>query len=209
MKIILIRQAETDFRWEKTYDAAGFEQALEAERNSAALPYSGRRSDGSAYRVYTGTSRAAGETAEMLFALSEPPIRTPLLDDVPLRAFRDTEKQYSLRRWQLAGEAQWAVGSPRQPERRADTLRRAGELVDLLEAEGRDCVLICRGLVLSALKSTLRSRGYLLEGGELRPKPLDRIRATKKSLHCGGCHHNCLLSDPKCQIGMNKAKGGK
>ena len=209
MKIILIQQARTDFNWEKQYDAAGFEQALEAERRSSAVPYGGRRSEAAAYRVYTGTARAAAETAEMLFALTEPPIRTPLLDDVPLRAFRDTGARYPLRLWQIMGRLQWAAGSPRQPESRAATLRRVGEFVDLLEAEEQDCVVVCRTLTMSALKRTLRSRGFLLEGGELRPQPLERIRATKKSLHCGSCHHNCLLTEAKCQIGQSKALGGK
>ena len=209
MKIILIRQAQTDFPWEKEYDSVGFERALEAERCCAAVPYGGRRSEAAAYRVYTGTAPAAAETAEMLFELTEPPIRTPLLDDVPLRAFRDTDKRHPLRLWENMGRLQWAAGSARQPESRAATLRRVGEFVDLLEAEERDCVVVCRGLTMSALKSTLRGRGFLLEGGELRPQPLERIRATKKSLHCGGCHHNCLLTEAKCQIGQNKAKGGK
>lgn len=209
MRIILIQQAQTDFSWEKEYDSVGFERALEAERGSAALPSVCRRSEAAAYRVYTSSAPAAAETAAMLFTLTEPPTVTPLLDDVPLRAFCDTDRRHALKLWQNMGRLQWAAGSARQPESRAATLRRVGEFVDLLEAEERDCVVVCRGLTMAALKSTLRRRGYLLEGGELRPQPLERVRATKKSQHCGGCHHNCLLSAPKCQIGMNKAKGGK
>ena len=60
---------------------------------------------------------------------------------------------------------------------------------------------------MQTLKSALRRRGYCLEGGDLRPVPLERVRATKQSLHCGGCAHNCLLSEAKCQTGQNKAKG--
>ena len=209
MRIILIQQAQTDFLWEKEYDSAGFEQALEAERGCAAVPSGGRRSEAAAYRVYTSSAPAAAETADLLFTMAEPPTVTPLLDDVPLRAFRDTGTRHALSLWRRMGRLQWAAGSARQPESRAATLRRVGAFVDLLEEEERDCVVICRGLTMAALKSILRRRGYLLEGGELRPQPLERVRATKRSQHCGGCHHNCLLSAPKCQIGMNKAKGGK
>lgn len=64
-----------------------------------------------------------------------------------------------------------------------------------------------RGLTMQALKSVLRRCGYCLEGGDLRPTPLERVRATKRDLHCGGRAHNCLLSEAKCQTGKNKAKG--
>ena len=57
------------------------------------------------------------------------------------------------------------------------------------------------------LKSVLRRRGYVLEGGGLRAVPLERVRASRKSLHCGGCARNCLLSEARCQTGINRAKG--
>ena len=104
---------------------------------------------------------------------------------------------------------QWLLGSRRQPESWRDTLRRVRQFADRIETEDRDCIVVSRGLTMWMLKLVLRRRGYCLEGGELRPRPLDRVRATKQSLHCGGCHHNCLLSDPKCQIGMNKARDRK
>ena len=206
MKIILIQQALTTMKWEARYDAAGFVRAQEAERACGIQPAQVRQGDAAAWRVYAGTTRAARETAELLFALPGGSEQTPLLDDVPLRPFRDTGT-HPLWLWQTMAELQWRAGSGRQPETRAESLRRAGALLDLLEKDERDSVVICRGLRMRAVKSALRSRGYLLEGGDLRPTPLERIRATKRSLHCGGCAHNCLLSEPKCQTGANKARG--
>lgn len=208
MKIILIRQAEPDMKWERSYDAAGFIRAYETARNQGTAAAPVRRSDAAAYRVYTGTSRAAAETAELLFELAEPPVETPLLDDVQLRPYRDTDKKSPLWQWRTLGAAQWLFGSARQAESGKETLERLRSFVNRLESEDRDCIVICGSLALAMLKMILRFRGYCLEGGELVPKPLDRIRATKQSLHCGGCHHNCLLSAPKCQIGQNKARNG-
>lgn len=162
MKIILIRQAE-----------------------DSNVPADTRRGDAAAYRVYTDTGRAGRETAEALFLLSEPPIGTPLLDDVP-------KAGGGLRGWL---------------DMHREARRRAAQFLDLLEKEERDSVAICGGQAMSALRSILRARGYLLEGGGLLPRPLERVRATKRSLHCGGCAHNCLLSEAKCQKGQNKAKG--
>ena len=75
------------------------------------------------------------------------------------------------------------------------------------EEKDRDSIVICGRQAMSALLSGLRTRGYLLEGGGLVPRPLERVRATKRSLHCGGCAHNCLLSEAKCQKGQNKYRG--
>ena len=206
MKIILICQAGTDMVWESRYDAASFERAVETERGCSAVGGNVRRIDASAYRVYTGTSRAGMKTAEILFERTGPIEATPLLDDVPIRAFRDTGRALPLWLWKAMAEAQWRADSRRQGETRYQTERRVEKLADRLEAESEDCIVICRGLTLSALKTVLRRRGFLMEGGGLAAKPLERVRATKKTLHCGGCHHNCLLTEAKCHIGREKAR---
>lgn len=207
MKIILIQQAGTDMQWSARYDAAGFERAVQEERTHAAVPPDCRKGDASAYRVYTGTAPASVQTAELLFDLSAPPAATELLDDVPLRAFRAGGGSLTRRVWQTAGSIQWAVGGGRQSETRAETLKRVRKFVTMLEKEERDCIVVSRGLTMAALKTVLRGRGYCLEGGGPVPKPLERVRATKQSLHCGGCAHNCLLSEAKCDTGKNKARG--
>lgn len=153
--------------------------------NGSALPNDDRRPNGGAYRFYTGVNPSGLATTEALFDLSAPPTQTPLLDELPA-----AEKG-------LRGKL----------NARREAGRRAGEFLDLLEKEERDSVVICGGQSMSALKTALRARGYLLEGGSLIPRPLERVRATKRSLHCGGCAHNCLLSEAKCEKGQNKARG--
>ncbi len=180
MKIILIRQAEPDMKWEKSYDAAGFAQACETARNQSASAVSARRSNAAAYRVYTGTSRAAAETAELLFELAEPPVKTTLLDDVLLRPFRDTDKKSPLRQWRTMGMIQWIFGSDRQAESGKETLEHLRSFVDRLESEDQDCIVIRGGRALAVLKWILRFRGYCLKGGKVVPKPLDSIRATNQ-----------------------------
>jgi len=141
----------------------------------------------------------------MLF--DNPEIREmALLDDIPLRPFCKTDKKYPLRIWKALGTVQWYAGSRKQAESRRETVRRAEQFVSLLEEERKDCIVISRGLTMRALKSVLRKRGYCIEGGGMFPKPLDRCRATKRSEHCGGCAHNCLLSNPGCGIGISKAR---
>lgn len=148
------------------------------------LPDNAKKGNAAAYRVYTGTGPESAATAQALFTHAEEPTRTALLDDVPA--------QESLR-----GKLQ----------ARRDARRRAGDFLDGLEKEERDSVVICGRQSMSALRSVLRAKGYLLEGGSLLPQPLERVRATRRSLHCGGCAHNCLLSEAKCEKGRNKARG--
>lgn len=209
MKIVLIECAETDVRSDLQCDSAGFALACEQERIAGIAPVSATRHDASGYKIYTGTSRAAMETAEALFSFEQTPECTPLLDDVPVYAFRETKKQYPLWLWRAMGSLRWRMGIGRQPEARIAVKQRAGELIDLVERSGRDCVLIARGVFLKTLRDVLYRRGYCIEGGGVRIKPLDRIRATKQTLHCGGCIHNCMLDDPGCGIGMLKAKEKK
>ena len=206
MKIILVYQAATDMPRAASYDAAGFERAAAEELLRPIAPVTVKKGDASAYRIYTGTTPASVQTAELLFDFTEPPVRTSLLDDVPLRAWKETDRTYPAGRWRLMARAQWRFGGGRQAETRRDTLARAGELIDRLEAEGRDCIVISRGLTMEALKTALRRRGYTVDGGGLVPRPLDRLRAAKQTERGGGCKHNCPLSNPKCDVGRNKAR---
>ena len=154
------------------------------QAESGSLPENTKKGNAAAYRVYTGTGTEGGATAEALFDLAGEPTRTALLDDAPAGAGL---------RGKLAAQSA--------------ARRRAGVLLDGLEKEERDSVVICGRQAMSALRSVLRTRGYLLEGGSLVPRPLERVRATRRSLHCGGCAHNCLLSEAKCEKGRNKLKG--
>ena len=209
MKIILVYQADSDMEWAPGYDAAGFERAAETERSRGAAPASVRRGDASAYKVWVSSARAARETAELLFEMDGGPEVTPLLDDVLMRAFRDGDETRPLWLWKTMGRAQWLLGGRRQPESRRETAERAGRFADSLEAEDRDCIVITRGLIMGELIRALRRRGYVVEGGNLIPRPLDRLRAVKQSVRCGGCSHNCPLSNPRCDVGRNKAKERK
>lgn len=206
MKIILVECAETDVRSDVRFDSEGFSAFCEREKTAGIVPVSVTRHDASGYKLYTGTGRAATETAQALYFSEQPPISTPLLDVVPICPFRETKKQYPLWLWRRIGHIQWRLGSRHQPETKADTKRRAEELIDLIERDGRDCVLIARGLYLQTLRDALYRRDYCIQGGGFWIKPLDKIRATKQTLHCGGCIHNCMLDNPGCGIGILKAK---
>lgn len=208
MKIVLIRAAEADFTWPRRLDSVTIDAAWAELQKADIAPIGISRADAESYAVYTGTAPAAIQTAEALFTRTAPPVRTPLLDEIPSRSFRDTARRYPLWLWDALARLQWRFGSSRQPETKRDTLLRAREAIALAEISAADCVLIVPPRFLRVLAGELERRGYCVEGlpsfGD--PKPLDRVRAMKQDAHCGGCIHNCLLANPGCGIGLTKAK---
>ena len=63
-----------------------------------------------------------------------------------------------------------------------------------------DCILTAE------LLDRARPRGYTMaRTGIFAFRPWERILLTKRSAHCGGCRHNCRLSNPGCGVGRDKA----
>ena len=64
-----------------------------------------------------------------------------------------------------------------------------------------DCVLT------EALLDRARVHCYTqARSGIFRYRPWERILVTRRNLHCGGCSHNCLLTNPGCGVGRDKAQ---
>ena len=133
--------------------------------------------------------------------------RTPLLREVPKRSYKDFAKLKSRSYITSRSRIQWYFNNPRQPEIKKQTVERANLLVDYLEGKGRDCVLVSHEFFIYTFKDVLDKRGFVVErssGGRI--KNWERIRATKRTMHCGVCGHNCLLTKPGCDVGRDAAK---
>ncbi len=89
---------------------------------------------------------------------------------------------------------------------RREGRERADALIDELEKRGEDCILISHPGMIASLIDALRVRGYCVQRtGMGRIKPFEQMLLSKRGEHCGGCGHNCLLSNPGCSIGRDKA----
>ncbi len=95
------------------------------------------------------------------------------------------------------------------PPRPADgkaAAARADALLDALSADGRDCVLVTQPLFAAVLTDRARLRGCVSQRSGLGAlRPWERILVSSRGAHCGGCEHNCLLSNPGCPVGRDKA----
>ena len=94
---------------------------------------------------------------------------------------------------------------PRGAARR-EAAAQAEALIASLEREGRDCVLFSHPARIPLLLDRLRVRGYCFSRSGLGAvRPGERILATRREAHCGGCAHNCVLTNPGCGVGRDRA----
>ena len=83
---------------------------------------------------------------------------------------------------------------------------RADALIRKLEEAGGDSLLITYPIFLAELLDRFRVHNYVVQrGGLFRFQPLEKIVISRKDEHCGGCQHNCFLSNPGCGVGRDKA----
>ena len=158
-------------------------------------------------KVYISRHAAARETSERLIpgAAAE---TEPLLDEIPLKCAQSGRK-LPLWLWRvlvwIRGLFGLALGeSGRESRKKADAL------IDRLEKTGADCILVSHPRRIAALCDALRVRGYCVQRTGLgRIKPFEQLLLSRRDEHCGGCAHNCLLSNPGCNIGRDKAGRGK
>ena len=185
------------------YNSAGFDRAVSAAQESGILPYSGRQFSPAGRPVLLGEGRLMADTAAQLILPGNFTVE-PLLNEVPVRSCADTEKLYSADAWYRKAAAQRRHADPRQPESRAQVTARAEALID--RVAGTDCILVTGPLFLSELLDRLRIHNCVIQRtGVMKIQPLERFVISQKDEHCGGCQHNCFLSNPGCGVGRDKA----
>lgn len=206
MKVWILVCGEAENPLPKRCTGAGYEAALAAATESAIEPYAGRLMKAAGRVIYVAPGRRARETAEQIIPDGEL-VTEPALAPIPRRAWKDTEAEHPFRVWEGMARRQARRGDPRQPESRRASIERAEALVARLEAEGRDCVLVLGGDFLTLLLDRFRLHGYASQRSGLgRWQPFERILVSRRDEHCGACNHNCLLANPGCDIGRDKAR---
>ena len=206
MKVLLIASGKAAMTWEKQYTSSEFEEASQRaldceieEAQTECISSHGRP-------VYVSSAKNAALTADLLFTDAEM-TEEPLLNEVPVRAYKDTEKKLPLWCWQLMASIQYFLGNSRQPETKSQAKVRADKLLDQLEAKNQDCILISHPIFIKILLNRFSARGYCITGrNTVRIAPLSRLLITKWDMHCGGCAHNCLLSNPGCGVGRDAGR---
>ena len=185
------------------YNSAGFDAAVAASQEAAILPYNGKQYNPADRVVLLGEGRLARETADQMILPCKAEI-DPLLNEIPLRSFMDTDREYPAETWIRKAAGQRKHGDVRQSESRMQVIERADRLIEKIQ--GKDCILVTYPLFLAELLDQLRIHSYVVQRtGMLKIQPLERFVISRKDEHCGGCQHNCFLSNPGCGVGRDKA----
>ena len=203
MSVLIFCTGESVNKISGLLDSRGFEAAVKKERDSEIIPFEGKKTDPKDRAVLIGEGLQAKDTAEKILLQCRLTVE-PLLNEIPLHAFTDTEKQYKPEVWLRKAAAQRKAGNPQQEESLAEVRKRADMLIAKMEK--LNPILIVYPLFLEVLIDRLRAKGYVVQrSGMLKIQPLERFVASRREEHCGGCQHNCFLDNPGCGIGRDKA----
>ena len=207
MKIWIICTGEPEELWPKRCGAEAFETLCRRRNEGGLSPREEKKISGEDRRIYLAPCASARETAELCVSGGER-IEEALLAPVELRAFRETGEA-STALWREMARIQRSLGAKGQPESRRQLAARAEQLLSRLEEEEKDCVLVADCILTESLLDRARVRGYTqARTGIFRYRPFERILLTRRDMHCGGCQHNCLLKNPGCGVGKDKAARG-
>ena len=190
---------------EGSYSSSEFDAAVAASFASPVEAPSERKIAPGGRIIYLAEGAPARSTADQLLTPGEYQVE-PLLNEISVRSFTDTEKRFPSEKWLKKASAQRKSADPRQPESRAEVIARADLLIQKLEDAGGDSLLITYPLFLAEFLDRLRVHNYVVQrSGVFRIQPLEKIVVSRKDEHCGGCQHNCFLSNPGCGVGRDKA----
>lgn len=161
MKITLVRHLKVDLVYEDKYDSQGFNKSQEDYDNADIIEYRGivaREFEGP---VYVSDLKRTHLTLMKKFKVKDYTI-SPLIREVPLKAFKESTKLYKKTFWQVIGRISWFLNLKSQGEGLRDTVKRANEFIDLLERKHpKDHVLvISHGVFMKVLSFLLVKRAY-------------------------------------------------
>ena len=103
----------------------------------------------------------------------------------------------------------WRLGLQAAEESAREVKQRANHVAEAMLKTQVDCVVVAPPNMLHFLLRALEKRRCVIRRGQSGAvQPGEHIRVTERSDHCGGCQHNCLLSNPGCGVGKGKASRG-
>ncbi len=179
MVIKVIRHGKVDFDWKDRYDSEGFDRA-NIGYDESPIKVIEKRIDPQDELIFVSDLERTTDTANYLFDNRGNYIRTELLNEVPARSYKDTDKLKSLHVWKPMSRIQWFFNNKRQFETRSQSMARALEAIDFIETYDQDAYVVCHAIFMKVLVRAFRKKGYKVSGN--RPfffKNLDQFTAKK------------------------------
>lgn len=112
---------------------------------------------------------------------------------------------WSLLRWWF----RFLLGLGSFPESARQAKQRARSFTEMLMARNETCVVAADPVFLELFLHALRRKGFVVRRSSVGPvREGEKIFLSQRKDHCGGCSHNCLLQNPGCGVGRDKARRG-
>ena len=158
VEVTIIRHGKVKHTWEKKCSSEEFDE--ECRRYDIA-PIEEMKciAIDDTFKIYISTLDRSYQTARKIFG-ERAFCSTKLINEVPLKSAFDTQLKLPTWFWNISGRLQWLANSSRQPESRAQTVKRAECFTHGIVERNEDCVLVTHGFFMHTLISVMKRRGF-------------------------------------------------
>lgn len=170
MKIGMIRHFKVDLPFNKpNYTPEQFNAQMSSYDTAPVCP---KEVDMKGYKwsvCYSSDLPRAVTTARAV--CQEKFIQTPLLREVPLKAFTSKNIKLPGFIWHLAGRISWRKGGISQPENFNETIKRIEELISVITTNGdENILLVTHGFFMRVFQEYMKKKGFK---GEVDFRPVN------------------------------------
>ena len=103
----------------------------------------------------------------------------------------------------------WILGWKKNGERYRSAKKRVRKMTEQITERQADVVIAASPEILELVLRALRRKGFVVRRSRIGfLQAGEKIFLSQRHDHCGGCSHNCLLQNPGCGVGRDKARRG-
>lgn len=161
MILRVVRHLKVNLKYEEEYNSENFTKSQADYDAADIIEYPDMIPVDFHGPVYVSDLRRTHLTLKKKFNVAEFNI-TPLIREVPLKAFKDSPKVYKKAYWGIIGRVHWFLNKGTQGEDLRDTLKRANQFIDLLEEKHKndEVLVVTHGVFMKVFSYCLKRRGF-------------------------------------------------
>ena len=158
MEVTIIRHGKVKHIWKEFCSSDEFDEECRLY-DIAPIEEMSKAAICDASKIYISTLDRSYQTAKKMYG-DGAFCSTKLINEVPLKSAFDTQLKLPTWFWNISGRLQWLANSSRQPESRAQTVKRAECFTHGIVERNEDCVLVTHGFFMHTLISVMKRRGF-------------------------------------------------
>ena len=178
MNIYFKRHDKVNFKWNKKYTSTQFNNACKQYDEAPIIETLSETTRYTVDKVYISNLSRTEQTfaklkMDVLFEkLTE-------LDEVPIKAFKETKRKFPTVIWMLMGRIQWKLNIGTQPETQHQTTLRVDKFLQDFLIENQNILIIGHGFYFTVLRKRLLKQGFKTDKNKIRLKNGETIKFSK------------------------------